>query len=363
MNRAELIEWLRSYTPFELEFRGLYQKYRTDVPDTEFRRVLEKYKSDPAFTRTGEFTNIDAAVPLDQPKLPETFMDVKWLRESDNVSVRKHPRYFPENRHSHNFVELAYVLEGKCTQTFFIDGSDEPEKVEMKEGELCIITPGIDHSISVFDDSIVINILIRTNTLKRTLTSLVSGDHALFEFFNNTLYSDSVQNFMVFDTSDSESISDLIQAIMIELCEEKAYCQKTVLLMLGLLFTYLQRDCNDKIRFSAHASTDIGYVPQILSYMHYNYADASVESISEHFHLSRPYLSRLFKEHTNKTIIQVLQQIKMERACELLRQTQLPVQIIAERVGYSDVTFFIRVFRKTTGSTPLQYRKAHCADI
>lgn len=63
MNRAELIEWLRTYTPFELEFRGLYQKYRTDVPDAEFRRVLEKYKSDPDFTGTGEFTNIDAAVP------------------------------------------------------------------------------------------------------------------------------------------------------------------------------------------------------------------------------------------------------------------------------------------------------------
>ena len=47
----------------------------------------------------------------------------------------------------------------------------------------------------------------------------------------------------------------------------------------------------------------------------------------------------------------------MERAGELLRQTQLPVQIIAERVGYSDVTFFIRVFRKVNGCTPLQYRK------
>ncbi|MBQ6151509.1 MAG: helix-turn-helix domain-containing protein [Mogibacterium sp.] len=357
MNRAELTEWLRTYTPFELEFRRLYRKYHSDIPDAEIKHVLDKYNSGPDSMESMDFRNIDAAVPLDQPLLPETLVDATWLGESDYVSVRKHPRYFPENRHSHNFVELAYVLEGKCSQTFFMDGYDEPERIEMNEGELCIITPGIDHSISVFDDSIIINILIRTNTLKRTLNSLVSGEHALFEFFNNTLYSDSVQNFMVFDAHDSESIRDLIQAIMIELCEEKAYCQKTVLLMLGLLFTYLQRDCSDKISFSKHASAGIGYVPQIMSYIHYNYKDASVESISEHFHLSRPYLSRLFKEHTNKTIIQMLQQIRMERAGELLRQTQLPVQIIAERVGYSDVTFFIRVFRKVNGCTPLQYRK------
>lgn len=363
MNRAELIEWLRTYTPFELEFRKLYEIYNTDIPDTEFRRIVDKYGNEN--NRAGEesFRNIDAAVPVDGKQMTDRFSDVLWLGAADNVSVRKHPRFFPENRHSHSFVELAYVVEGQCTQTFFFSGSDKTEKVTMRKGSLCIITPGIEHSIGVFDDSIVINILVRTSTLKRALSDLVAGDHALFEFFNYTLYEEHAQNFMVFDTSGSESISDLIQAIMIELCEEKAYCQKTVFLMLGLLLTYLQRDCSDKIRFSENASSGIGYIPQVLSYIHYNYQEASVESIAEHFHLSRPYLSRLFKEYTGKTIVQVLQQIRLERACELLTETQLPVQNIAENVGYTDVTFFIRMFKKANGATPLQYRKRHQTEL
>lgn len=63
MNRAELIEWLRTYTPFELEFRKLYEIYNTDIPDTEFLRVVDKYGTEN--NRTGEesFRNIDAAVP------------------------------------------------------------------------------------------------------------------------------------------------------------------------------------------------------------------------------------------------------------------------------------------------------------
>ena len=162
---------------------------------------------------------------------------------------------------------------------------------------------------------------------------------------------------MTFDTKRDESIYDVILSIMLELCEEKQYNQKTALLMLGLLFTYLQRDYSDSIRFSEHTSAGIGYIPQVLSYIHYNYREATVESIAEHFHLSRPYLSRIFKAYTNMTIIQALQQVRLEQACEFLVRTQMSVHEISEAVGYGDVTFFIRVFKKAYHQTPLQYRK------
>ena len=82
-----------------------------------------------------------------------------------------------------------------------------------------------------------------------------------------------------------------------------------------------------------------------------------MESIAEHFHLSRPYLSRIFKAYTNMTIIQALQQVRLEQACEFLVRTQMSVHEISEAVGYGDVTFFIRVFKKAYHQTPLQYRK------
>lgn len=339
--------------------RRYYQINHGPVSEREFYNLFQVADEADGITGHQAFHNLDAAVLPPSDHIQPLFSDTLWMNTAQDISVRKHPRYMPEIRHSHMFVEMAYVFRGSCTQTFYVRGQDSGEKVDMKEVVLCIITPGVEHTISVFDDSVVINILIRTDTLKRTLTELVVGDHDLFRFFQNTLYGEESSNFMVFDTNQDESIRDIVINIMLELCEEKRYSQKASLLMLGLLFTYLQRDHSSSIRFSEYAPAGIGYIPQVISYMNNNYRTATVESIAEHFHLSRPYLSRIFKAHTNTTVIQALQRIRLEQAGEMLIRTQTPVQDIAEAVGYGDTTFFIRVFKKAYQETPLQYRKNH----
>lgn len=359
MNRADLINWLTTYTPIESDLRRYYKINYRPISEREFYNLFQSAGGTDSIIGPKEFHNLDAAVLPQSDKIQPLFSDTLWMDTAQDISVRKHPRYLPEIQHSHMFVEMAYVFQGTCTQTFYVHDQDSGERIDMKEGMLCIITPGVEHTISVFDDSVVINILIRTDTLKRTLTELVVGDHALFYFFQNTLYGNGSHNFMVFDTNQDEAIRDTIVAIMLELCEEKRYSQKTSMLMLGLLFTYLQRDHSNSIRFSEYAPAGIGYIPQVISYMNYNYRTATVENIAEHFHLSRPYLSRIFKAHTNTTIIQALQRIRLERASELLIRTQMSVHDISEAVGYGDITFFIRVFRKTYQETPLQYRKNH----
>lgn len=58
------------------------------------------------------------------------------------------------------------------------------------------------------------------------------------------------------------------------------------------------------------------------------------------------------------TLADTIQQVRVRKACELLRSTRLSVQEIAEQVGYQDVTYFIRMFKKHEQVTPLKYRKA-----
>lgn len=193
--------------------------------------------------------------------------------------------------------------------------------------------------------------------MKHALTNLVVGNHALFDFFSYTLYENTAPNYILFDTAGNDVIKDLILDMMLELCENKNYSQKVTHLMLGLLFTYLQRDHTDTMRFSKGASSGIHYIPQILSYIHENYRTTSVEDISSHFYISRSYLSRIFKAYTNTTVIQALQQIRIQHACDYLQHSQLSVQNISDAVGYNDATFFIRTFKKVMGVTLLQYRK------
>ena len=74
---------------------------------------------------------------------------------------------------------------------------------------------------------------------------------------------------------------------------------------------------------------------------------------------STSWLSRIFHINAKMTLIDTIQQIRIQKASELLCSTKISVQEIAELVGYQDVTHFIRMFKKHTQMTPLQYRKLH----
>ena len=75
--------------------------------------------------------------------------------------------------------------------------------------------------------------------------------------------------------------------------------------------------------------------------------------------ISPDYLAHLFKDNTNVSPMRYLNQIRVEKAEELLSVTDLQIQEIATLVGYPDSLYFSRTFKKLIGEAPLAYRKQH----
>jgi AraC-like DNA-binding protein len=75
--------------------------------------------------------------------------------------------------------------------------------------------------------------------------------------------------------------------------------------------------------------------------------------------LSISYVSRIFKTSMDETVMEYVNRLRMEKAKELLRTTQMPVKEIVEFVGYKDASSFIRKFRQFGHLTPLEYRQHH----
>ncbi|MGL5479384.1 MAG: helix-turn-helix domain-containing protein, partial [Clostridium sp.] len=73
--------------------------------------------------------------------------------------------------------------------------------------------------------------------------------------------------------------------------------------------------------------------------------------------LSPSYFSRLFKKETGKTVISYINEEKIEKAKELLKNTYLPIINISLDLGFDDCGYFIRVFKKATGVTPKVFRE------
>lgn len=98
-------------------------------------------------------------------------------------------------------------------------------------------------------------------------------------------------------------------------------------------------------------------ITRLLSYIHEHYNENITLSWAADFvNLSENHLSSLFKKETNKTFIKYLEEYRIEKAAELLRETKLPSYEIALRVGYDNTNYFGRVFKKVTGYGPRKYR-------
>ena len=108
-------------------------------------------------------------------------------------------------------------------------------------------------------------------------------------------------------------------------------------------------------KISYSAPKDI--ISKVTDQIHQNYAQSlMLKDIADEFNYSLPYLSKLFKEKTNLTFQMYLQKTRIEEACRLLANTNEKVQTVAKMVGYSDVDFFSRLFKKYNGTTPKQFR-------
>lgn len=101
-------------------------------------------------------------------------------------------------------------------------------------------------------------------------------------------------------------------------------------------------------------------VRRVLLYIHNKYdMSLDLKTIAEYVHLHPNYLCALFKAHTGQTVMEYLTHKRVDAAIYLLQDSNLPVEVIAEKTGFGSRCLFFRHFRRITGMTPLAYRKQH----
>lgn len=95
-------------------------------------------------------------------------------------------------------------------------------------------------------------------------------------------------------------------------------------------------------------------------YIQKNYSrPISLEEVSGIAGFNSSYFSTLFKKESGSSFVDYLSEIRMNRAKELLRETNLSIAVICGQVGYSDLKYFTKNFKKCTGIKPNEYRKLY----
>lgn len=252
--------------------------------------------------------------------------------------------------HNHEFFEMVYVYRGELHNE--IDGTD----IVQRNRTAVLLNPyALHHPYTDSPQDIVYNILFKTEIITNTFLQLLSSDdNQIIRFFLNSVYGIShTCNYLYFQLS--EDLSRLIQQIIAEWYDQKAMYRQVIVGDVIRLFAGLARDYHKQNAFSYLTSSE-DTASRILQYMKQNYATTSIRDISDQFHCSPSAVSQMVKRKFSKNFSEIIMEFKMESACNYLKNSTLSTEKIAEIIGYNDLSYFHKVFKKNFSMTPKEYR-------
>ena len=107
-----------------------------------------------------------------------------------------------------------------------------------------------------------------------------------------------------------------------------------------------------------HVWTTDERLKRVIDYIHSHITeDIDIDELANEACITKAYLIRLFKREIGTSPLQYINNKKVERAQLLLYTSAMPVKEVAYALGFSDHSYFIRMFRKTSGLTPQEYRE------
>ncbi len=324
MNKQELDAFLFEYTPSEL-------RHLHDEPGT----LSKRYLSIPKVTFDGRqmyqfhFTS---------------------LLQNRNVCVNKESRFAAIPEHIHTVIEFLYVYAGTCTQV--ISG----RRVAMKQGDICLLDTNVPHSLEYINkDDIIITIEMQKEYLTQGFLQRLGNNGIILPFLTNALSTSAAHDqYLLFKKQEDNPIHSIVQSILCEYYDPQMCSDQMIDAHMILLFCEVLRQYKNQA-FSSDPNRKWRIV-DILQYIEDNYLTATLQSTAAHFGFHPNYLSAYIKKQTGRSFKELMILQRMGQACFYLINTDLPVNEIANNVGYDNLGFFYKKFESIYKTTPATYR-------
>lgn len=273
----------------------------------------------------------------------------KMLSKGKQIALRPHVRFVDFPEHAHDFVEIVYVCSGSTTH--IVNGN----KIHLKQGELLLLCQGAKQKILAAGyDDIAVNFIILPEFFDDTLKMLGKEDTLLKKFVTDCLKNNgSGTGYLHFQVADVLSVQNLIENLIYSLSDNNADDGSINSITMGLIFLHLI-NCTEKL---VSADADERLMVRVLRFIEKNYKEGSLTDLSQELHYDISTLSRIIKKETGKNYTDLVREKRLSQACFFIETTDMNIDEIAALVGYENVSFFYRVFKKTFGISPKKYRK------
>lgn len=277
------------------------------------------------------------------------------LREDQSILpvefyLRKFDQGFSMAFHEHDSYELMYAESGHFT--ILVEEEGKVRELKVLEGQFVLIDSGVKHKLSINGKVKICCVEFRAQECKENdqrLGYLLEGVDSFHKFIN------AFQRVQVInDTEDLLPIVKRIQLGLYRLSEETEL-QTYISSLMAVLFIDIGRAYMN----AYYAVSDL-YMMKILELIHKNLSgDLSPKNLAKQVHISQSYLHRIFKAHMKCTITNYINEVRVEKAKQLLVHTEYPTIEIGMEVGFNTRQHYRQVFVENTGVSPREYRKQH----
>ena len=253
---------------------------------------------------------------------------------------------FPGEKH--NFWEMVYVDKGRIIATA---GDND---IEMQSGEVIFHQPNEWHNIRA-DGAVAPNVMV---------VSFECGSPAMGGFCGR-LQKTTTQQHTILGELLSEAreafcspLGNPYDSTLVRRKNSIAGCEQLIRIHLERFLISVLRDTKSP----SHADRKNGSLPlldAITEYMEQNICKKlTLDGLAQEFHVSVSHIKRLFAQYRQMGAMRCFALMKIERAKQLLRESDLNVSEIAERLGFDSVYYFCNQFKKHVSMTPLEYRRS-----
>lgn len=281
------------------------------------------------------------------------FDSKKLLEQSKLITVRPHTRFVAFPKHTHNYVEVIYMCSGQTRHLI------NDEEVILRQGELLFLSQKATQEIDAAgENDIAVNFIILPEFFDQSLQMMGEEENPLRKFIIECLRGESANQigYLHFKVADVLPIQNLLENLIWTIMNNQQNKRSINQITMGLLFLQLLNYTDKVTMGSTPAQEDV--LLTILRFIEEHYKDAELSQLAECMHYDLYWLSRLIKKQTGKTYTELLQDKRLQQASFLLKTTDMSVSDVGNAVGYDNLSYFHKIFRKQYGVSPKKYRDA-----
>lgn len=263
------------------------------------------------------------------------------------------------HEHGHEFVELVYVVRGSGQHLF------QGSRYEIQAGDVFIINPGETHAYEVEPDGQmeIINCLFMPSFIPDALLAELEITNSMDYFYVHPFLTHDVRFNHRLNLHGQEAshvltlLESMIREINVRSTGHKTIIRLQMIELLVLLSRYYSLIQQHRAHPSPRQLDREMTAKRIYGYLERNYEKKiTLQSLAALFNSSIRQLNRLMREEYDRSVFEVLHEVRIERAKHLLLETDEKVIVVATMVGYEDQSFFNRLFVRHVGCSPSQFR-------